>query len=487
MGGLVDAVFSTRNFKGVAALACLLGFAAPALGQASALPWSGQATCQLNLQQDGYAHQETQTWTITGTAPRAGSDMPVYDATWSFSGAGSTQRVRGPQTISASWNRSGAPVNTAIAIFIRASDKRLLVKSWHTQLRAAGATTGLQRAVTTGAQASQTAINSDVIEWPFPVIEVAGDSTDVIGTGTTVITGGLLPLQMASANGTATCQWHFARGGVAATTAQAPSTPSTNLAVVNPVLGRPVVSTPRPVATGSGAAPVGSAGGTSAAGGAQGGASQTGSGQGLCAGSPGPGAPQTMATPTVMVGPGLVSLTWAAPPGGGAINSYDVESQPDGSGTPTLQTVQAPATSATIPLGVCIYPAGNCSAASGYTFRVRAHNGAGCGPYSSATTSVRPLVSYVGDNVAGIWAASKCLQCHTGPKVSLDLSGTALESYNRVGLYSARVPGNRDRLLACPTGGSCVTARGGAHPVGFSATSAEYFLLLGWIRDGLRN
>jgi len=103
MGGvleLVDGVFAERTSKALAALACLLVFVVPALGQTSisALPWSGQAVCAVNAQQDGYAHQETQTWTITGTAPRADSNMPVYDATWSFSGTGSMQRVRGPQT-----------------------------------------------------------------------------------------------------------------------------------------------------------------------------------------------------------------------------------------------------------------------------------------------------------------------------------------------------------------------------------------------------
>jgi Fibronectin type III domain len=190
-----------------------------------------------------------------------------------------------------------------------------------------------------------------------------------------------------------------------------------------------------------------------------------------------------------MIGPGSVTLTWTTPVGSGAIDFYEVESQPAGSGSATQQTVKAPATSATLPLSSCPYPSGNCSAAGGYTFRVRAHNGAGCGPYSGPTGNVRPLVSYVGDNVGGIWTASKCLQCHTGPKVSLDLSGTASESYSRVGLYSARKPGNRDRLLACPTGGSCASPQSGAHPggQGFSTTSAEYFLLLQWIQDGFRN
>src|SRR5882724_6632751 len=211
--GLVDGMFAESTSKALAALACLLVFAVPALGQASALPWAGQAVCALNVQQDGYAHQETQTWTITGTAPRADSNMPVYDAVWSLSGTGSTQRARGLQTISAAWNRAGAPVNTAIAISVRPAGQ-LVIRSWRAQLHSAGGTTGVQR-VAGGGQASQTAMNSDVYAWPFPVIDAAGNSVDVAGSGTTMVTGGLLPLQPPSANFTAACEWHFARGGPA--------------------------------------------------------------------------------------------------------------------------------------------------------------------------------------------------------------------------------------------------------------------------------
>jgi len=67
------------------------------LGQStvSALPWAGQASCTLNAQQDGYAHQEIQTWTITGTAPRADSNMPVYDAMWSSAVRGRRRELGG--------------------------------------------------------------------------------------------------------------------------------------------------------------------------------------------------------------------------------------------------------------------------------------------------------------------------------------------------------------------------------------------------------
>jgi hypothetical protein len=524
--------FSRFTPCALAALGWLLVLAVPALAQSSvsALPWAGQATCALNVQQDGYSHQETQTWTITGTAPRADSNNPVYDAVWSFSGAGSTQRARGLQTISAAWNRGGAPVNTAIAISVRPTGQ-LVIRSWRAQLHSAGATKGVQK-IAGGGQASQTAMNSDVYEWPFPVIDAAANSVDVTGSGTTVVTGGLLPMQPPSANFTAACAWHFARGGSAGAV-PVDGAPASGLAASNAALfmappgsagGTPVAglmtgsepgtrsslapsslsqssSPPNSSVANPGAgksAPANSdfANSVSAnSGGGSGAASPAAGNPGaaatvpteLCSTPARAGAPAAPDRPTVEIGPGSVTLSWSARAGGGAVDSYEVEAQPADSETTTRKTVKAPGTSATLPLSACPYPSGNCSAVGGYTFRVRAHNGAGCGPFSNSTTNIRPLVSYIGDNVAGIWAASKCLQCHTGPKVSLDLSGTASESYNRVGLYSARQPGNGDRLLACPTGGSCVTALGGAHPVGFSATSTEYILLLGWLRDGFRN
>jgi Fibronectin type III domain len=519
VGGLMDGVVAKIDTRALATLACLLILSVPVLGQTSALPWAGQATCQLNLQQDGYAHQETQTWTITGTAPRADSNQPVYDATWSFSGAGSTQKLRGAQTVAAAWNRGGGPVATAIAISLRPAGQ-LVIRSWRSQLHSLGATTGLQKVIGAG----QTEIRSDVYEWPFPAIEAAGNSADVSGTGTIVVNGGLLPMQAPSANFTAACAWHFARGA-AAVASPAAEGPAANSSAANvgasssgalaaagvqaagtaikvqssgSGMGAPGSGTVAAASSNSGSissgpiSPASSASGTTSPGSPAPGstlsASTSSASGALCSSAARAGAPAAVNPPTVVIGPGTVTLSWTAPTGGAAIDAYEVESQPGGGGTATQQTVKAPGTGIKLTLTACAYPAGNCSAAGGYTFRVRAHNGAGCGPYSSATSSVRPLVSYVGDNVAGIWSAGKCLQCHTESKVSLDLSGSATESYNRVGLYSARVPGNRDRLLACPTGGLCVTANGtAAHPVGFSATSVEYFLLLAWIRDGLRN
>src|SRR5438128_1870677 len=115
-----------------------LGIAGAAAAQ-SAATWSGQAQCQLNMQLDGYSHQEIQTWTTTGQPPQPGG-MAVYPATWSVSGQGGLQKVQGAQAIAARWNSSVPQMNAPLAIFIRASDNRLIIKAWHSQLRADGGT-----------------------------------------------------------------------------------------------------------------------------------------------------------------------------------------------------------------------------------------------------------------------------------------------------------------------------------------------------------
>src|SRR5882762_2788321 len=60
-------------------------------------PWTGQIQCQLNVQNNGYAHQEIQTWTVTG--PPTDNSKTVYPATWSVSGEGGLQRAQGGQIL----------------------------------------------------------------------------------------------------------------------------------------------------------------------------------------------------------------------------------------------------------------------------------------------------------------------------------------------------------------------------------------------------
>jgi hypothetical protein len=74
--------------------------------------WTGQVQCQLKMQGRDYVHQESQSWVITGPPVQQGA-MQVYPAIWSTS-------VQGMK----------APLN----IFVRASDRRLLIGQHHAQI-----------------------------------------------------------------------------------------------------------------------------------------------------------------------------------------------------------------------------------------------------------------------------------------------------------------------------------------------------------------
>jgi len=217
-----------RDFSLRLAAALLIIPAMPLFSQtAQDAPWTGQAQCQLTVQSQGYAHQEIQTWTITGAAPATGS-MPVYPATWSVISQGATQRVQGPQTLMARWNANVPAISAPLAIFIRASDNLLVIKSYHAQLHAPGGLTGARQISTAGASPTQSAMALDVYEWQFPAIEDSPTSTNVSGTGTVIVAGSFMPMQSATASGTATCKWQFSKGAIPSTP-PAPATAATNL------------------------------------------------------------------------------------------------------------------------------------------------------------------------------------------------------------------------------------------------------------------
>lgn len=173
------------------------------LAQSNAL-WSGSVQCQLNLQTDGYVHQEVQTWTLTGAAPTQQGAMQVFPATWSVIGQGGAQRP----TLVAQWSNNVPAMSAPIAIFIRASDNRLLIKLWHTQLAAFGGVNAIRQISGTQSNTANTAY-----EWAFPAIEDVPTSTNVSGTGTVPVTGNSVAIPSASATGSASCHWHFIKGG----------------------------------------------------------------------------------------------------------------------------------------------------------------------------------------------------------------------------------------------------------------------------------
>ena len=196
-------------------LSCRFGFLAvglallamSAFAQSNAL-WSGSAQCKLTMQSDGYAHQEVQSWTIaSGSQFTQQGGMQVYPATWTITGQGNAQRSQGPQLLATQWNSNVPGMSAPIAIFIRASDNRLIIKLWHSQLTAPAAISAVRHLA-----GAQTNIALTATEWSFPAIEDVATSSSVSGSGTIVVPGSLMPMEVASASGTANCSWQFSKG-----------------------------------------------------------------------------------------------------------------------------------------------------------------------------------------------------------------------------------------------------------------------------------
>ena len=348
--------------------------------------WAGQVQCQLNTKSDGYAHREIQTWTMTGPPRRQGA-MAIYSGTWSAEGEGATLQTQGIQRIAARWSSHVAPMSAPIAILIRASDNRLIIKSWHLPMSVPAALSTVREVSAGNASPTQTNLASSAGEWPFPVVEDDAASTHIRGSGTVIVTGNLLPMQTASAKGTADCQWQFSKGA-AATPGVALNSASQALL---PLSTEPESNHERPL-------PI---------------AVRTGS-------------PSTTQNQTGM-----------------------------------NQAGQDPGSAA-------------------------------AGPQSSTqngTQLARPLTSYSGDNVSGIWSAKQCTSCHRqGSK--LNLSGSSQNSYAGIMSAIAATPtAAESKLLTCPTGiGDCSGGSGGytSHPGGqnFALYTAEYSLILRWLQDG---
>jgi hypothetical protein len=166
--------------------------------------WSGQIQCQLNVQNNGYAHQEVQTWTVTGSP--TDDTKTVYPAAWSVSGQGGLQRAQSGQVLAGRWNSSVPGMNAPLRIFVRTSDGRLVIKGIHSLLVAPGATNVVKQV-----GASQTNVVYAAEEWILPIIEDVGTSANVSGTGTIVVAPTLMPMQPGT-SGTATCKWNFTKG-----------------------------------------------------------------------------------------------------------------------------------------------------------------------------------------------------------------------------------------------------------------------------------
>ena len=176
--------------------------------------WSGQAQCALDVQGPGYTEHEVHTWTMSGGAPTVKGAMHIFAGTWSATGQGSYQRSQGNQINQIQWTMNAAIPNAPIAIFVRASDRRIIIKSWHAQLRSPGGITGTQQVTVNGVPQTPGKINLEAFEWQFPASGTAIISSPSIvphfsGSKVAATHGAVGPMQPGGSEGTEQCNWEF--------------------------------------------------------------------------------------------------------------------------------------------------------------------------------------------------------------------------------------------------------------------------------------
>ena len=188
----------------------LIMVSTPSLSQSSLdHPWSGHTQCKITVQGPGYSHQETHTWNMSGGAPTLQGAIHMFPASWSVSGEGSLQRTQGAQTLKAQWTTNASLPNAPIALFVRASDGKLVIKSGHAQMRVKAGVSGTQQVTISGVPQTPGPISLEAFEWSFPSAEVASTSKTISGSQTVPTNGSVGPMQPGGSQGTAACTWNF--------------------------------------------------------------------------------------------------------------------------------------------------------------------------------------------------------------------------------------------------------------------------------------
>jgi hypothetical protein len=171
----------------------------------------GWAQCVVSVSGPGYANRMTHSWVLAGGTPTVQGAIRVHPATWTAVGQGSLKETQGAQTNDASWTINAPAVSAPIASVIRASDGRLVVKSWHSQLRTRNAITGTQQLTINGRAQPQGHLGLEAFEWAFPVLEDSAAKVHLTGSSSAPSGAGVGPMQPAAARGTANCNWDLAR------------------------------------------------------------------------------------------------------------------------------------------------------------------------------------------------------------------------------------------------------------------------------------
>jgi hypothetical protein len=233
-------------------LACGLIATQRASTQAPAAAWAGWARCQIDVEGPGYVERQIHMWATTGGAPSIEGAFRVYPATWSVVGGGSLQRTQGSQTLVAQWAINGGSGNAPLAVFVRASDGRMLLQARHAQQRSAGAVNGYQQQIIDGKPQTPGRLAAEAFEWPFPTIDAPAADTSVSGSSTPAVNGSVGVMQPGGSRGTAACAWTFGQGTAAPApppaVASVPVPVPAAVATAPPPTAPPGASSPAPAA-----------------------------------------------------------------------------------------------------------------------------------------------------------------------------------------------------------------------------------------------
>ena len=225
----------------------------PALAQTGPTSWAGQITCQLDDQDATYSRHEIQTWKLIGGPPDPQPGIPHYPAIWSASGQGALQRVRGNETVNMQWTTSVPSANAMIAIFVRASDQKLIIKTWHGQLTVPNAVNGTKQVTQNGVTEPPSSFSHAAWEWSFPHIEVDASGSVVTGSTTSQADAGSAELvhHFGGVPPNTTCQWQLASGGAAVPVATPPVQGTVTALPQQPVTGIALPSSGTPPVQGT--------------------------------------------------------------------------------------------------------------------------------------------------------------------------------------------------------------------------------------------
>ena len=196
-----------------------VAMANPAGAQRSTSPqasWAGWARCQLDVTGSGYSDSQTQTWTISGGAPTVKGAFRIYPGTWSVVGGGKLEKTEGKQTLKAEWATNTPDKSGPIAVFVRASDRKMFIQARHSQLRGTSGIQGYQQLTIDGKAQKPANIDAETFEWQFPEVAVyrPNPTAPLMASGSSnpVAKGSIGFMQPGGSQAKVSCTWSFSGG-----------------------------------------------------------------------------------------------------------------------------------------------------------------------------------------------------------------------------------------------------------------------------------